>query len=59
MASCQRDIVLIIGGDGTLSYVVAEMEEKGIDMSSISFAVFPFGTGNDLANVLGWGRRTN
>ncbi|KAJ3162388.1 hypothetical protein HDU86_004868 [Geranomyces michiganensis] len=47
------------GGDGTLMGVVEGMIEMGIDVADdprILFSVIPFGTGNDLSQVLGWGR---
>ncbi len=47
--------MVVGGGDGTLIYLVDEMLEKGIDVLKINFCVLPFGTGNDLAQVTGWG----
>ncbi|KAJ3049640.1 hypothetical protein HK097_009390, partial [Rhizophlyctis rosea] len=46
------------GGDGTLMGVVEGMISTGIDVNDdrIFFSVVPFGTGNDLSQVLGWGR---
>ncbi|KAI8815584.1 ATP-NAD kinase-like domain-containing protein [Fimicolochytrium jonesii] len=47
------------GGDGTLMGVVEGLISMGIDVSNderILFSVIPFGTGNDLSQVLGWGR---
>ncbi|KAJ3044115.1 hypothetical protein HDV00_003219 [Rhizophlyctis rosea] len=46
------------GGDGTLMGVVEGMISTGIDVNDprILFSVVPFGTGNDLSQVLGWGR---
>ncbi|KAI8998320.1 ATP-NAD kinase-like domain-containing protein [Gaertneriomyces semiglobifer] len=46
------------GGDGTLMGVLEGMIEVGIDVNDprVSFSVIPFGTGNDLSQVLGWGR---
>ncbi|TPX54922.1 diacylglycerol kinase (ATP) [Powellomyces hirtus] len=47
------------GGDGTLMGVVEGMIEMGIDVADdprVLFSVIPFGTGNDLSQVLGWGR---
>ncbi|KAI9094699.1 ATP-NAD kinase-like domain-containing protein [Phlyctochytrium arcticum] len=46
------------GGDGTLMGVVECMMEMEIDIHDprVLFSVIPFGTGNDLSQVLGWGR---
>jgi len=46
------------GGDGTLMGVVEGMVSTGIDVKDprVRFCVVPFGTGNDLSQVLGWGR---
>jgi len=46
------------GGDGTLMGVVEGMVATGIDVKDerVRFSVVPFGTGNDLSQVLGWGR---
>lgn len=49
------------GGDGTLMGVVEGMMSTGININDprILFSVVPFGTGNDLSQVLGWGRYVN
>ncbi|KAJ3011833.1 hypothetical protein HKX48_006630 [Thoreauomyces humboldtii] len=57
--SLQELHVWSAGGDGTLMGVVEGMIEMGIDVSDdprVLFSVIPFGTGNDLSQVLGWGR---
>lgn len=46
--------ILTIGGDGTASWILSELDEVGI-ANRIPVAVLPLGTGNDLARALGWG----
>ncbi|KAG2181024.1 hypothetical protein INT43_008606 [Umbelopsis isabellina] len=41
------------GGDGSLTGLLPRIEEKGMDVSNISFSLLPFGTGNDLSRFLG------
>ncbi|KAJ1666783.1 hypothetical protein IW140_002375 [Coemansia sp. RSA 1813] len=44
------------GGDGTVSSTLEAMMEYGIDVGRLYFSCIPFGTGNDFADALGWGR---
>lgn len=46
--------ILTIGGDGTASWILSDLDEVGI-ANRIPVAVLPLGTGNDLARALGWG----
>lgn len=41
------------GGDGTVMWVVHEMLEHSCNISQTPVGIVPFGTGNDLARVLG------
>ncbi|KAF1745414.1 hypothetical protein MXB_5557, partial [Myxobolus squamalis] len=41
--------LLICGGDGTIGWVMSEIDKK------IKIAVIPLGTGNDFSRVFGWG----
>lgn len=52
----------IVGGDGTIGWIIAcvedlkeEFESNGRDWKPPAIAVMPVGTGNDLARCLGWG----
>jgi diacylglycerol kinase family enzyme len=42
------------GGDGTVKWVISELERIGCVLE-IPIGVIPFGTGNDMARILGWG----
>ncbi|ORX71927.1 hypothetical protein DL89DRAFT_221248, partial [Linderina pennispora] len=44
------------GGDGTVSATIQAMFDNDIDVNRVYFSCIPFGTGNDFADALGWGR---
>ncbi|RKP04089.1 hypothetical protein CXG81DRAFT_5581, partial [Caulochytrium protostelioides] len=46
------------GGDGTFMGVISGLIRNEIDITDerLLFCVIPFGTGNDLSQVMGWGR---
>ncbi|KAJ2715698.1 hypothetical protein H4S00_004768 [Coemansia sp. D1744] len=44
------------GGDGTVSSTLEALMAYGIDVGRLYFSSIPFGTGNDFADALGWGR---
>eukprot|EP00941_MAST-03F_sp_MAST-3F-sp1_P000794 g794.t1 len=48
-----RPVVVAAGGDGSVKWVITLLDEIGC--SDIPIGVIPFGTGNDLSRVLGWG----
>lgn len=48
--------VIVAGGDGTVMWAMSEVILHGIDVSRVAFGVVPFGTGNDFARSLGWGK---
>ncbi|KAJ3150410.1 hypothetical protein HDU89_003191 [Geranomyces variabilis] len=54
----QRLHVWSAGGDGTFMWVLEELMAIKADLHDprLSFSTIPFGTGNDLSQVMGWGR---
>ncbi|CAI9736844.1 diacylglycerol kinase delta-like isoform X2 [Octopus vulgaris] len=46
--------ILVCGGDGSIGWVLTEIDKLDIH-KQCQIGVLPFGTGNDLARVLGWG----
>ncbi|XP_041350490.1 diacylglycerol kinase delta-like isoform X2 [Gigantopelta aegis] len=46
--------ILICGGDGSIGWVLSEIDKLDLHRQC-QIGVLPFGTGNDLARVLGWG----
>lgn len=50
--------ILSAGGDGTFMAVLECVAEAGIDVEDkrVLFSAIPLGTGNDLSQMLGWGK---
>lgn len=46
---------IVCGGDGTVMWVVQEMEKYDIDHDKVPIGVIPIGTGNDFSRAMGWG----
>uniref|UniRef100_A0A7S4V475 Diacylglycerol kinase n=1 Tax=Alexandrium monilatum TaxID=311494 RepID=A0A7S4V475_9DINO len=53
----QRARCIVAGGDGTVMWTIEEMFKAGIPVNRVSLGIVPFGTGNDFANVTGWGTK--
>ncbi|GIX60852.1 diacylglycerol kinase, putative [Babesia caballi] len=45
---------VICGGDGSVMWLISEMEAHHIDYSELVFAIVPYGTGNDFARSVNW-----
>jgi diacylglycerol kinase (ATP) len=48
--------VIICGGDGTVMWVISELNKYNIDTELTPLAIIPLGTGNDFSQYLGWGK---
>ena len=48
--------VLVAGGDGSLIWLLQDLVRFNIPLEKVAVSPLPFGTGNDLAATLGWGR---
>ncbi|XP_012523249.1 diacylglycerol kinase eta isoform X3 [Monomorium pharaonis] len=47
--------ILVCSGDGSVGWVLSEIDRLGMHAKQCQIGVLPLGTGNDLARVLGWG----
>merc|ERR1719329_274641 len=48
--------VIVAGGDGAVNWAIDEIQRHSVDTQCIALGVCPYGTGNDLSRVLGWGQ---
>ena len=55
----QKIRTLIAGGDGTVLSMIDSFPKNGIDINYCYFGHIPLGTGNDLANSLGFSNHVN
>ena len=56
----QSKIILVTaGGDGSMISILTKAKEMGVDLSDISCCALPYGTGNDLSRITGWGGSPN
>lgn len=53
----ERLLVVVCGGDGSVSSVVSNLESQRVDLDSCVFVPMPIGTGNDLSNTLNFGAK--
>lgn len=53
VAAAQFELIVVAGGDGTLSHAVNALADR---LDRVTFALIPLGTGNDLARTLGLSR---
>ncbi|CDW72988.1 diacylglycerol [Stylonychia lemnae] len=51
----RRLVLAIAGGDGTMMFIAQDALQVGLSLDEISICVLPFGTGNDLSQIFGWG----
>ena len=47
-------MVIVCGGDGTVSWVLNKLSNYVIKLSDLIFGILPIGTGNDMCRSLGW-----
>jgi len=48
-------ILVIVGEDGSFMNIVMDLNNYGINLDSMVFTSFPFGTANDLSRTFNWG----
>lgn len=55
--SDRRIILTVAGGDGTLMYIAQDAVNEGINLDLLTMCLLPYGTGNDFAQIMGWGKQ--
>lgn len=48
-------ILVTAGGDGSLMSLIMKLKAARVDIARLVCCPLPFGTGNDLSRVTGWG----
>ncbi|VWU49172.1 diacylglycerol kinase, putative [Hepatocystis sp. ex Piliocolobus tephrosceles] len=48
--------ILVAGGDGTLNWVIQEVDNYNINYNKFAIGLIPFGTANDFSKTFGWKR---
>ena len=51
----QKVIGVVCGGDGTVGWVLTEINQCKLYTENITFAILPIGSGNDFSRTLNWG----
>lgn len=57
ISKTEKLIIVICGGDGSVSSVVNSLEEKFPSLEQCVFVPMPIGTGNDLSQILNFGSK--
>ena len=55
----QKLILVTAGGDGSLMSLIMKLKAAKVDISRLVCCPLPYGTGNDLSRVTGWGGEPN
>jgi len=59
LITTSRVYIAFAGGDGMLPMTLNDLERQKININLITFLILPFGSGNDLAQVTGWGNTSD
>ena len=51
----KKATAIVVGGDGTVMWVITQFISHGIDPMNVPIGIIPTGTGNDFSRNLNWG----